>query len=263
MFIDKKICFIEMEKTACTFLREELKKDFPNGHLTIKHDRPDKSIENSNRLFIGSIRNPYEWYVSTWSFGCKVLNNDPVYSELTSRRFNIFKKNKNLGIKNKFIKFIKQFSKDVNNWKKLYSDPYDTKLFQEWLFMILDGKKKYDLLGLYGYSPMSPFIGYMSFVYIWTFMKPSNSQDIMSIKFNNFEEIEKFNFENNLINFFIKVENINDDYNKLLKKLNEKTKIISKDRINVSTKLNYDDYHNANTKELINLKDKIIFKQHY
>ena len=143
MFISNKLCFLEFGKTGCSYIREVLSENIQEGFLTPIHDTINEDLLKSNCLFIGSIRNPLDWYVSLWAYGCLKQKKDPLYSNLTSRRINPFRLssiNKNYLKKIKFI--YDQFFKNINQNKSLYSDPYNGKKFREWIKIILKHPNK-------------------------------------------------------------------------------------------------------------------------
>ena len=88
MFISDQICFVELGKTGCSYIRKVLDQNIKSGKLTSIHDQISNNLLNSKKLKIGSIRNPLDWYISLWSFGCLMKKKDPLYSNLTSLRIN-------------------------------------------------------------------------------------------------------------------------------------------------------------------------------
>ena len=124
MFISDQICFVELGKTGCSYIRKVLDQNIKLGKLTKIHDQISNDLLNSKKLKIGSIRNPLDWYISLWSFECLMKKKDPLYSNLTSLRVNPkrFSKIKNNKIK-KLVCLFDQFKKDISQNKDLYSDP--------------------------------------------------------------------------------------------------------------------------------------------
>ena len=86
MFISKKICFIELEKTGISAIKKFLKNHIQEGKITRPHDNVTNEILKKKLFFIGSIRNPLDWYISRWSYGCMIKNDDSMYRNLTKKR---------------------------------------------------------------------------------------------------------------------------------------------------------------------------------
>jgi hypothetical protein len=76
-----QLVFLQMQKTACSHISEIL-KDYFNGKQIGKHG--PLTFDPGDRRILGSIRNPYDWYVSLWSYGC--IGKGAIHSRLTNSR---------------------------------------------------------------------------------------------------------------------------------------------------------------------------------
>lgn len=126
-----------MNKTGSVYVNNRLKslnRDYYFKH----HEIPSDKIIASNRIKFGTIRDPFSWYVSLWSYGCLKNKKSGVYNNLTRSKF--FKSignvdNKIKAITKKNLAFI-----NLNlmyNTKTLYSDVTNPVLFRKWLKIIL------------------------------------------------------------------------------------------------------------------------------
>ena len=267
MFISDRLCFLELGKTGCSYIREVLSENIPQGNLTHIHDTIDSELLNSNRFFLGSIRNPFDWYVSLWAFGCLHKKKDPLYSNLTSRRINPFRLssiNKNYLKKIKFIS--NQLIKSIGINKKLYSDPLNVDNFREWIKMILKKKNKNQLGEHYAISNTNKFIGYMTFHYLLRFIKPNKLYMLFNNEINNYEDLKNFDKNFNFIMSMLKFENIDQDLINIFNKLNipiNKTVILQKKAVNKSVRLkNTMDYYNDETIKIVRQNDSLIFEKY-
>ena len=267
MFISDRLCFLELGKTGCSYIREVLSENILQGNLTHIHDTIDSELLNSNRFFLGSIRNPFDWYVSLWAFGCLHKKKDPLYSNLTSRRINPFRLssiNKNYLKKIKFIS--NQLIKNVGINKKLYSDPLNVDNFREWIKMILKKKNKNQLGEHYAISNTNKFIGYMTFHYLLRFIKPNKLYMLFNNEINNYEDLKNFDKNFNFIMSMLKFESIDQDLINIFNKLNipiNKTVILQKKAVNKSVRLkNTMDYYNDETIKIVRQNDSLIFEKY-
>ena len=267
MFISDRLCFLELGKTGCSYIREVLSENIPQGNLTHIHDTIDSELLNSNRFFLGSIRNPFDWYVSLWAFGCLHKKKDPLYSNLTSRRINPFRLssiNKNYLKKIRFIS--NQLIKNVGINKKLYSDPLNVDNFREWIKMILKKKNKNQLGEHYAISNTNKFIGYMTFHYLLRFIKPNKLYMLFNNEINNYEDLKNFDKNFNFIMSMLKFESIDQDLINIFNKLNipiNKTVILQKKAVNKSVRLkNTMDYYNDETIKIVRQNDSLIFEKY-
>jgi len=262
MFISKKICYLELEKTAISSIREFFKKNISGGQITGVHNFVTKEMLNNDLFFVGSIRNPLDWYISRWSYGCMSNNSDSMYKNLTNKRLS-YSRIKNIKGQNfKKLNYLKnQILKNKKYWIDLYSDPYDAKKFREWLKSVLDGNKKKDLAEQYYFSSLYGNFGYMTFRYLIMFTLPTKREFIFN-NLVNYDELKSFDKEFNFINFFIKFENLDNNLEKLFNVL--KLKIINKiKKINPSSRkpdINY--YYDNECKEMVKHYEKYMFEKH-
>ncbi|MCA6215278.1 hypothetical protein KGA65_01865 [Ideonella sp. B7] len=70
MLIGEKFLFVELQKTGSTHIKQQLQALF-GGVNEGKHNKPTPEMLASGRAVIGSIRDPWSWYLSLWSYGCQ------------------------------------------------------------------------------------------------------------------------------------------------------------------------------------------------
>jgi hypothetical protein len=68
MFITDKLIYIQMPKTGSTHIALLLSQIF-DGKEAEKHIAASKDQINSGVYLLSSIRNPWDWYLSLWTFG--------------------------------------------------------------------------------------------------------------------------------------------------------------------------------------------------
>mgnify|MGYP006147375645 CR=1 FL=1 len=267
MFVSDKLCFLELGKTGCSYIREILSQNIPEGSLTHIHDTISNDLLNSNSFFLGSIRNPFDWYVSLWAFGCLKKKNDPLYSNLTSRRINPFRLssiNKNYFKKIKFI--FNQLIKNIDKNKELYSDPLNANNFREWIKIILKEANKNQLGEHYAISNSNKFIGYMTFHYLLRFINPGKLYMLFNNEITCFEDLKKFDKRFNFIKSTIKFENIDQDLLSIFNQLSipvDKEKIFKKKPVNKSIRLKDTmSYYDEETIKIVRQNDSLIFEKY-
>ncbi|PSO70695.1 MAG: hypothetical protein BRC42_09380 [Cyanobacteria bacterium QS_1_48_34] len=69
MFVSEKVVFVELHKTGCIHIRNAL-KEVLGGEFVGKHNQVSSDLFTKGKIFLGSIRHPWEWYISLWAFGC-------------------------------------------------------------------------------------------------------------------------------------------------------------------------------------------------
>ena len=168
MYLSKNFCYLELHRTGSTQISNLLKKYVLDGKQIGFHNRADKKTYNSKIFFLGSIRNPWDWYVSLWGKGCDKVG-EP-YKRLTSKKvyFN------RLGLKTKpwlspYI-FFQQFKKPLKKWKEVYSDTKNPNHFRSWLKLFLNQRIYDDGTG-FGLSSIHKFSGHLTFRYLILYSK--------------------------------------------------------------------------------------------
>lgn len=234
MVITKKHVYIHLPKTGGTFLTSLLRTSL-NCSLA-KREHSSISLEQKNTIYkdkiiVGSIRNPFDYYVSTFSFAARAPG--PV------RRRAIF------GVKSKPL-----FEK-YPEIKELFNDGMDVSNFQKWLpiflnDMELDWPKIYLPKNsiLEGYRHEHD-IGYLT----WVFMKMFYELDLSYL-----DTPEK----NKIADIYIKTETLNEQASEIfdidIKKLNSRPKSNGFKRHK-----DYREYYNDELIEMVYRKDKYIF----
>ena len=66
MFVSKDLVFLELQKTGGSHILRLLSQ-WVKGEIVGKHNR--LNWENAGKFVVGSIRNPWDWYVSLWAYG--------------------------------------------------------------------------------------------------------------------------------------------------------------------------------------------------
>ena len=267
MFISDKICFVELGKTGCSYIRKVLDQNIKLGKLTKIHDQISNDLLNSKKLKIGSIRNPLDWYISLWSFGCLMKKKDPLYSNLTSLRVNPKRLNniKNNKIK-KLVFLFDQFKKDISQNKDLYSDPYKIINFRNWIKLLFNDKKKNFISEQYSISNTNKFIGYMSFHYLIKFTNFNSHYKLYDGSLDNYDDVKKFYFKNSFIDYFILFEDMNNSLINLFNQIGsslDKDELLNLKPVNKSYRLSsIDEYYDNETKEMVKYFDALIFELH-
>lgn len=142
MFLTNEYCYVDKNKTASVYVNNRL-KDLNNGNFYFKHHQVPSAevIENKDIIKFGTVRNPWDWYVSLWSYACKKKEMVGIYNNLTKNRI-VSGYGK---VDNPFRAFFeKQCSFYLLNMRtdtqQLYEDFLSVENFRQWLRIVLDDK---------------------------------------------------------------------------------------------------------------------------
>ena len=267
MVIGEKLVFFELQKTGGTHIRNifiKVLKD--NHHATYQHNTHDSVSTElmgdfENKVKVGSIRNPWDWYVSYWSFCC--MKKGQLY-RYTVNEYDLRTKK---GLKRIWDKArSKNIFQSAKEWKPVYSDPHDAGNFQKWLKMMISDEKM-SIGEHYKESPISKSIGFLTFLYIKLFTY-NGRRVIFNLK--NFDELNTYDQQNNFMDIVIRNEDIHTellDYADQLyidkQQLQNVITDFSKSKTNRSVREeNYRNYYNEESRQLVAEKEKLIIEKY-
>jgi hypothetical protein len=262
MIISESFIYLELHKTGCTYTRDiplQVKALNPiavGKHNVIEELPGEKKHETPSKIIFGNIRNPWDWYVSLWAFGCmkkgglyKKFPDNIDYSSLTGWK--------------EMLRRIRDNELINTQKEKLYAKAADPEEFKTWLKIVLN--RKASLGEGYKQSEISKEVGLMTYRYLKMYTK--NGVKAVQ-KFKTLQDAKDHDFTNTLLKFTIRNENINEDLLKhaldihvdqseLLKILDE-----SKKRTNSSKRKKYTHYYDEESIELVRKKEKLIIDKY-
>ena len=251
MFISEKLVYLAFLKTGCTHTIQLLESvPFLQGKNIGKHNLINEVPANelgdlSKKIKSGNIRNPWDWYVSLWAFGC--MQKGGLYKHTVQK--NLFRR----------IKHPENFFLSTKEWKLVYSDVNDVTLFKKWLQMLLNTNRK----DVSFFRKTSNSIGYMTFKYLELYTY-NFKKNITLVK--DHTELKKFDVDNNFIDYFITNENLEKDFQILINKINttgsDISGILGSPKTNRSIRTEYRTYYDNDLIELVREKDKLIIEKH-
>jgi hypothetical protein len=237
MLISEKLIFVELQKTGSTHIKGLLRK-LLGGENDGKHNVPTPEQIASGRKFVASVRNPWSWYLSLWSYGC--LQKGELFERLTNEK--------------KWRKLLEQDKSEADTeadaaedsaeegeggdggaegkakakkdntlpdnfspdrartfW---YADPDNAEAFREWLQAVIATRPLRKVLETgYGKSPINRAGGLMTFRYFTLCTRDGENVD-KSV--STHESLQKYDQENCFIDYFVRNESLADDLIKAL-----------------------------------------------
>ncbi len=180
---------------------------FQDSHTIVdKHNTydkiPAKILGNfEEKLKIGNIRNPWDWYVSLWAYGCSKRGG--LYSFLTKLE-NTSERTTNLT----------HSENDSELWQKLYSDAYNRSNFNVWLQLMLEEKRQ--IIGEnYRAKKLFDFSGLLTFRYAKLYTTREGFDSIDSKP-----AIKLYDKEKNFMDLIIRNESLNEGIKEIAKRTN-------------------------------------------
>ncbi len=251
MFIANELVFVELHKTACTHIGKLL-ASVTDGLQQGKHNSPPATLLSSGRRFIGSIRNPWDWYVSLWAYGCDKKGR--VYN-FTTRPLSISRMSGMVTSS----KSLNTSSRKPDQWRRCYSDINSASAFQDWLCMMNDKNYWNDFGEGYGVSPIARVAGLLTYRYINLFCKH------VPATITSVNDLDAYARKNCFVDHFIRMENLEEDFISVLELCGthlsetQRLSICSENKTNTSShRKETAHYYNDETIKLVQEKEKLI-----
>ncbi|GAB5381767.1 MAG: hypothetical protein Alis3KO_22570 [Aliiglaciecola sp.] len=264
MFISDSIVFVELHKTACTHI-DKLLSEIVGGRLEGKHNKAYKELFSPKRHFLGSVRNPWEWYVSLWAFGCEEKGG--LFMHVTKSNWNLEGVSLKYGYQYFLLSVFAKFSKNPDKWKEAYRDVNDPSCFRMWLKLLHDPNRSFDFGEHYALAPMHNFAGLLTYRYFNLFCS-IKSDDRPFEQLNDYSQLKQFNDEHCFISHFIRNENLEEDFIAALEATGFALTPEHKDRIFSSKKTNASEhdrniarFYDQETDEIIQERERFIIEK--
>jgi hypothetical protein len=253
MFVNEKIVYLALHKTGCSHVLKLLGSipDF-NGKIIGKHNKisdvDEKELGDlSKKIKSGNIRNPWDWYVSLWAFGC--MKRGALYEQIVEK--NALKK----------LRHPRTFLTPVKKWRQVYADAQNPELFRQWLEMLLCSRRR-DVIH-FGEAHVPASMGFMTYRYLQLYSHRFQKE---MRNLNSFHLMKEFDSEYNFIDHFIYNENLENDFKSLMKKTGIKESaldsVLKIPRTNSSLRKHYRDYYDEPMRQLVREKEILIIEKH-
>jgi len=264
LIVADKLIYLQLQKTGGAHISKLLQEILGANARFGQHDRLPDNIPVKDRMVIGSVRSPWDWYVSLWAYGC--AGKGGLYDCLTSplrirghgfRHFPLF------ALKS----LAHEFHRSARDWIYLYRSSEDAESFRTWLYYIHDRNNRYHLGEGYARSPISQYAGLLTYRYVCLY---ANNVEVIYSKAVKSPERLKILIDHELVlNFTIRNERLEDDLVIALKKCGVEIGssraecIYSSRRTNVTQRqrdLGF--YYDTDTSKLVRDRDQFIISKY-
>ena len=264
MFVSEGLVFLELHKTGCTHIRNFLSEAVA-GEFVGKHNQADREmIKQGGRKILGSIRNPWEWYVSLWAYGCD--GKGAIYNRAVSEteREKIWLRRKKSRSTNRFSR-IKIAA--ISEWQKVYARSSDPEAFRQWLRLIHDPQNSEIVADGYEYSRFKHCAGILSYRYLKLFCSFAGENSPMQ-KLTSNNELMEFDNTNCFIDYFIRNEKLERDLMEAFQRFGYELRadlvdrLKNKPRTNTSSRrLPIDAYYDLDSIKLVREREQLIIRK--
>lgn len=263
MFINDKLIYLQLQKTACTHIARLLSSWMPGKEV---HKHSPLSSDPGRRMIVGSIRNPWDWYVSLWAFGCQQQGaiRNRLVAPVPASMIHILRRN--IVHPGKWLQSVRHISllarKDPAFWQALYASSDDPALFRQWLRNIFTEQGKLLQPGAYPFLPMNRFAGLMTFRFMRLFVD-YRAWKSGAAEIRNPSDLEAFYQRNRIVERFIRMESLDRDIASLLQSLGVDVEEadLKQQKTNISKRRGAGFYYDEETVELVRSQEQFIIAQ--
>ena len=257
MFVSDKIILLQMQKAGSTHATKILQK-YCDGRAENQHEQLKDPARYGSRLIVSSVRNPWDWYVSLWGFGCKREGGLRDYLiKLPFSELQLALKHLDLG---SLSSFASRTLSGRPDWKRLYSDAGDTANFREWLKLALGPEGQHIAMEGYASSPVKAVVGLMTYRFL------ALTTDYVAWlrtgrKCRTYDEVVAFADSHTIVSRVLRAETLDQDLLELLKRA--KIDVSSADaanwgKHNISHRRAYSEYYDEETSRLVESRERFI-----
>ncbi len=265
MFVSDRIVFVELQKTGCTHIRKLL-KEIVGGELIDKHNQVDSGLFSGGRFFLGSVRNPWDWYVSNWAYGCD--GKGSVFHNVTTEGW----RGRGRGWRRHPYQTLADFlqsrpNKHSREWQRTYRDANDPGAFRQWLHMLHDETYWPDLGEAYWRFPSNRFAGLLTYRYMKLFTCKKGGMGALRAVSTQ-EQLAEHERKCCFIDYFVRNELLEADLLEALKLANIPVPQRTADEIMVRPKTNMSSkkhaarhYYDSESEKLVGDRERFIVEK--
>jgi hypothetical protein len=255
--VSERVVYLELQKTASTLIGSVLVDLFGAEHRSPKHGLLPADCRD--RFVIGSVRNPWDYYVSLWSFGGE--GEGGLHKRLTQRHLRrAWRALPDLG------PLLAELRRQTARWQSTYAEPHTPERFRGWLSRVHDARRAAEIEARYGASELRHVAGYATYRYcrlysgsLESVLRASTPTDLRSAAAAAW-----------LPDAFIRMENLTEDLldavreagyrvdDVLERAVREHTEIA----VNRSQHRSYTDYYDESSRRLVAERDALLIERH-
>lgn len=265
MFINDKIIYLQLQKTGCTHITRLL-TSYVGGAAPAKHGRLDRPTEG--RTVIGSVRNPWDWYVSLWAYGC--MGNGGIETRLTARRLALAGRNLRAAARHPSrwaglprLILRQTADHDLGFWRRVYRDPSDPGAFREWLIAINEPRVQNMVFEDSRVLPVHTFAGLYTarLVYLYSY---ADAWDCEAPTLTSLDMLKNFFEQHKILDRMIRTEAIPADLAEVMKMIGHvnvtETVLAGEGRTNASKRDAFEMYYDTETLMLVAERDRLVIE---
>jgi hypothetical protein len=269
MVICDELIYIQLQKTGCTHIASLLLQIF-GAEIVGKHNAATQEQIASPRLFLSSIRDPWDWYVSLWSYGA---GGRGALMERLTRRNPIARMRAAIGarsavrsMRSRLLEVRDELTRDVHVWRKAYDRVDNVAAFRSWMRLMHDPRNALSLGEGYADTLLAERFGFMTHRYLVLCCQRLQELTVPGAT-GSYEDLRRFDQRNCYIQYFVRQERLEQSLCDALEQIRplttaERDIIYGAKKTNKSERtLTLRDYYDRETVELVHQRDRLIVEK--
>lgn len=260
MFLSDDLVFLHLQKAAGTFVVNRLAQRLP-GTVTGGHAPLYES--KRGRVVAAAIRDPWDWYVSLWSYGC--MGQGEVQGRLTADRGRLRRQTLRAFLAGRMApgealsRLRLDHGHDPAAWRDLYASAQDPDRFRHWLRAVLTPPGCGYLPGRYPVMPMRGQLGFMTYRVLRLFTDWTAWQAGADAIRSPTDALD-FYRQHCIVDHVLRTERVETDLDRLLATLAGAVLDTAEAPVetNRSMRRNHGHYYDADTVALVFEKDRMV-----
>ncbi len=249
--------YLALQKTGSTFIVSTLSDLFGAQVVGAKHGR--LLDQERSKFVFGSIRNPWDLYVSLWSYGCQ--GEGKMRKKATQRNLAAARRQlPRLG------PLVHAATKPTGRWRAHYSEPHSPEKFRRWLVDVHTPWRAAQFEPAFGATRMRRVAGFATYRYCDVYTSDLNS--VLGAATES--DLKAAVSENYLPQAMIRFEHLADDLLAATRAagcvvdeaLEQKVRDRAARPVNRSEHKPYWEYYDDTTRELVRRRDAVIVERH-
>lgn len=254
--VSDKLVYLELQKTASTFICSTL-VDLFGARAFARHGQ--LLDEDRSKFVIGSVRNPWDYYVSLWSFGCQ--KGGGTRKRSTQRRLQRARHQ----LPN-VRPLLREITKPTRRWRAHYSEPHSLEKFNRWLLDVHNPARAAQIDPDFGATQMRRVAGLATYRYCRLYT--ANVRAVFACATES--TLRAAVSENYLPQAMIRFEHLADDLIATTRAagyvVDEKLEQAVRERaakpVNDSDHMPYWEYYDDASREIVRRRDAVIIERH-
>jgi hypothetical protein len=179
MLKTQSFIFLQLQKTGCTHVEHLIRMHY-DVEAGMKHKRLPKTSADARLPVLGGVRNPWDWYVSFYAYGCErrggITNAYLLADGFSAPRWiSVRNRLKNVTPTALLRRTPAFLTREATHrrapWNAVMSDVDDVENFRRYMKMLFDPRHAFAAAMDYGFSPHRRDIGLFSYLYLWLYLR--------------------------------------------------------------------------------------------